>query len=279
MGFLITHRWRFVDLGFYVLRKCAVFVMATACVFVGLQQVRMWGVWNVPEDVWMHGQNTSGQASYGAWLWGFMTGDWGVSGVDGRPVWEVLKKPLWQSCVFALGCESVAALCAYACVVLGSVARWGAYVKRVCVVGCMVPTDVLAFALLGVWMHTGLAVTGVSVLAVCCGAFPRFVRWTWLLMCEAEQGLATPYMRVVWGKGLRRWHVGWVHVGAVVRPFWKQWVLADTAGVLASLVVLEVVFGIRGVGYVLWESLARADHAVVLGVVGLLCMVNVWVAW
>lgn len=220
---------------------------------------------------------------YTAWLRGVVTGNWGYSLSDGRPVAERIVERLPATLeLIGLGL-SLSLLVAVPLGVIGArrTPRWAARVSDVvCATGISIPVFWLGIAaqlLLAVelgWLPSAgrsslgdgslgdrLAhlVLPASVLAVAHAA-----AWGRYLRAGVSTALRQPFVRAARARGLSSARVLWHHaVRTSLGPVATVAIL-DAALLLSGAVVTESVFAWPGLGSLFTDALARRDYPVLM---------------
>lgn len=220
---------------------------------------------------------------YAAWLKGFVTGEWGYSFADGRPVIERLLERLPATLELVASSLVVAALAALVCGALAALEA-GSWFDRITggasLAGISLPAFWLGLVLqlvfavaLGWLPSSGRATPGLSsvtdqlrhlllpalvLAALHAAAWSRYVRSSMLTV------LGQPFVRAARARGLKeRRVVGGHALRAALLPFTTV-VLLDAAIVISGAVVTESVFSWPGLGSLFTESLARRDYTVLM---------------
>ena len=75
------------------------------------------------------------------------------------------------------------------------------------------------------------------------------------------------YVRTARSKGAGRWRVMRAHVGRVVAPSIVTMLGLDLGAAVGSVLFVELVFGLPGLGFVAVNSIQNLDYPVTVGVV------------
>jgi peptide/nickel transport system permease protein len=222
---------------------------------------------------------------YVRWLWRFVTGDWGVSFVNGQPVIDVIARKLPATYILAAASMAIAGLIAVPLGVIAAVRRNTGvdYLAMVAaLIGISIPSFwmaimlILVFSLKLGWLpsigfvspfkapveslrHLLLPATALGTTVA--GTFTRMIRSSLL------EVLGEDYVRTARAKGLRRRTVILIH--ALKNAFLP---VITVAGVwfgflLAGSVVTETIFAWPGVGQLLVQSILSRDYPMVQNVV------------
>ncbi|GAB3213712.1 ABC transporter permease [Marinactinospora endophytica] len=216
---------------------------------------------------------------YATWAGGLLTGDAGVSLVNGRPVAEAIAQRVPATAVLVSGALLLAAP---AMLVLG---WWGGAARRgrtvaaaVLTGGAAVPAVVVAggsAALLSGALglvppvsllppdRSPLAVPELLVLPVLSTAVPTALFGAGLLAGAVRDTLARPHVADAHRRGRPVWLVACVDVAPfLLAPFTR--ILAISAGgLVAAATVVETLFGYPGLGSLLVTSVAARDLPVI----------------
>ncbi|OGU03331.1 MAG: hypothetical protein A2W29_12305 [Gemmatimonadetes bacterium RBG_16_66_8] len=220
---------------------------------------------------------------YAAWIRGFVTGEWGYSITDGRPVLERLAERVPASAEL-LGTSLLLALLVSLAVAVPAAVSAGKWLDRsttaAAVAGISLPSFwfglvlQLVFAVgLGWLPSSGRSSFGVVslgdwlahlVLPATVLAALHAASWSRYLRSAMLSALAQPFVVSARARGLPEGFVVMRHaLGNAVLPFVTV-VLLDAAIVVSGAVVTESVFAWPGLGSLFIESLARRDYPVLM---------------
>jgi peptide/nickel transport system permease protein len=219
---------------------------------------------------------------YGEWIAGVLQGDLGQSYRMRRPVADIIGEHL--PVTLKLGFSSLAFAILFA-IPLGIIAaiRQNSWIDRtalaVSVVGQAMPNFLFALLLiiiLGVNLRW-LPISGSSswlhfimpTIALGYYAMPALMRLTRTGMIEA---LEADYIRTALAKGLSPARVVLSHaLQNAILPV-VSLAAVQFGFMLGGSVIIEVVFGLNGLGYLAWESIRRADLPMVQSIVLLISL-------
>jgi len=220
---------------------------------------------------------------YLSWLKGFVTGEWGYSFTDGRPVAERLLERLPATIELILSAIVVAGLVAFPLGIVGAVRRRGWVDRATTVVsfaGISLPVFwfglllQLLFAVSLGWLPSSgrtsfgdaslagrlshLILPAIVLATVHAAAWSRFLRSSMatamrehFIIAARARGIGT--RAIVWRHGLRNALLPIITVTAM-----------DAAIMVSGAVVTESVFAWPGLGSLFVESLARRDYTVMM---------------
>ncbi|MDX2183075.1 MAG: ABC transporter permease [Gemmatimonadaceae bacterium] len=220
---------------------------------------------------------------YVAWLRGVLSGNWGYSIADGRPVAaRILERIPATLELIGLGLTlSLGAAVALGVVGGRGAPRWAARVSDLCcAAGISVPVFWLGVAAQLVFaVHLGwLPAAGRSslgdgswpdrllhlVLPACVLAVAHAAAWGRYLRAGVRASLGQPFVRAARARGLSAARVLWRHaVRASLGPALTVAIL-DAALLLSGAVVTESVFAWPGLGSLFTDALARRDYPVLM---------------
>ncbi len=220
---------------------------------------------------------------YLSWLKGFVTGEWGYSFTDGRPVAERLLERLPATIELILSAIVVAGLVAFPLGIVGAVRRRGWVDRATTVVsfaGISLPVFwfglllQLLFAVALGWLPSSgrtsfgdaslagrfshIILPAIVLATVHAAAWSRFLRSSMVTAMKEHFVLAARARgigarAIVWRHGLRNALLPIVTVTAM-----------DAAIMVSGAVVTESVFAWPGLGSLFVESLARRDYTVMM---------------
>jgi peptide/nickel transport system permease protein len=220
---------------------------------------------------------------YLAWLKGFVTGDWGFSFTDGRPVVARLAERL-PATLELIGASLVVALLAAVPVgVLAAVrkqTRFDRLVSVVTIAGISLPAFWFGLVLqlvFAVWLgwlpssgRRSILSSGIGdrvahlVLPATVLAMLHAAAWTRYLRSAMGEVLAQQFILSARGRGLPERIVRYRHaLRNALLPFLTV-MLLDAAIMVSGAVVTESVFAWPGLGGLFTEALARRDYAVLM---------------
>ena len=222
---------------------------------------------------------------YGLWLANFITGDWGFSFADGRPVltrilermpatMELMGAGFLISAVIALPLGVGTAI---------SRSKWLDHAATLLAfVGISMPVYWMGLMLqLGFGLKLGwLPISGRFtpggggfgdhllhlILPATALAFAHVAVWSRYLRSSMVDSLAQPYMRTAEAKGLRRIHIVWRHAFRNALLPVVTVVALDMAFLVSGAVITESIFAWPGVGSLFIDSVSRRDYTVIMGV-------------
>jgi peptide/nickel transport system permease protein len=220
---------------------------------------------------------------YLAWLKGFVTGDWGFSFTDGRPVVARLAERL-PATLELIGASLVVALLAAVPVgVLAAVrkqTRFDRLVSVVTIAGISLPAFWFGLVLqlvFAVWLgwlpssgRRSILSSGIGdrvahlVLPATVLAMLHAAAWTRYLRSAMGEVLAQQFILSARGRGIPERIVRYRHaLRNALLPFLTV-MLLDAAIMVSGAVVTESVFAWPGLGGLFTEALARRDYAVLM---------------
>jgi peptide/nickel transport system permease protein len=220
---------------------------------------------------------------YLSWLRGFVTGEWGYSFTDGRPVLNRLLERLPATLELLGSAILIAALVALPLGVFGAVRR-RSWVDRattlVSFAGISLPIFwfglvlQLVFAVgLGWLPSSGRTSFGAAtaldrlrhvILPAIMLAAVHAAVWSRFLRSSMATALHERFVIAARGRGIAEWAVVWRHaLRNALLPFVTVTVL-DSAIMIAGAVVTESVFAWPGLGSLFTEALARRDYTVLM---------------
>jgi peptide/nickel transport system permease protein len=220
---------------------------------------------------------------YLAWLRGFVTGDWGFSFTDGRPVVVRLAERLPATLELIGASLVIALLAALPAGVLAAVRRHGLLDRLVSVTtiaGISLPAFWFGLVLqlvFAVWLGWLPSSGRSSILSSGIGdrlahlALPATVlailhaaAWTRYLRSAMHSVVAQPFILAARGRGVPLRIVHYRHaLRNALLPFLTV-VLLDAALMVSGAVVTESVFAWPGLGGLFTEALARRDYTVLM---------------
>ncbi|MCU0623845.1 MAG: ABC transporter permease [Gemmatimonadaceae bacterium] len=220
---------------------------------------------------------------YVRWLAGALRGEWGVSLVDGRPVFARIAErvPATFELVAAGLVVSLAAAVPAALVSARRRPRWLArVVDAAAVAGISLPVFWLGLALqliFAVWLGWLPAAGRTSlgdgswvdraqhlVLPATVLAAVHAAAWMRYLRASLRDVLPMPFVRAARARGLGASRVLWRHA---LRTAWGPFVavaMLDAALLLSGAVVTESVFAWPGLGSLFTDAIARRDYPVLM---------------
>jgi len=220
---------------------------------------------------------------YVAWLKGFVTGDWGFSFTDGRPVVARLAERL-PATLELIGASLVMALLAALPVGVLAAVRKGARFDRLVSVATMAGISLPAFwfglvlqLVFAVWLgwlpssgRSSILSSGIGdrvahlVLPATVLAMLHAAAWTRYLRSAMGDVLARQFILAARGRGIPERVVRYRHaLRNALLPFLTV-MLLDAAIMVSGAVVTESVFAWPGLGGLFTEALARRDYAVLM---------------
>lgn len=220
---------------------------------------------------------------YVKWLGGFVTGDWGFSFTDGRPVTARLLERLPATLELVGASLVLALIAAIPAGVLAAVRRGRAtdrIVSAVTIAAISLPAfwfGLLLQLVFAVWLgwlpssgrssllgsglgdrlaHLALPATVLAIL--------HAAAWTRYLRSAMGNVIAQRFILAARGRGLRERTVRYRHaLRNALLPFLTV-VLLDAAIMISGAVVTESVFAWPGLGGLFTEALARRDYTVLM---------------
>lgn len=219
---------------------------------------------------------------YGAWLKGFVTGDWGYSFADGRPVATRLAERVPATLELVGASLLIALIAAVPAGVLSAVRTRGIgrLFNAATLAGISLPAFWFGLVLQIVFAHfLGLLPSGgrsslldtgwgdrlsYLVLPAVVLAALHAAAWSRYLRSSMGEALRQRFILSAVARGVPRRRVQYVHAlrNAMV-PFLTV-VLLDAALMVSGVVVTESVFAWPGLGGLFTESLARRDYTVLM---------------
>jgi len=220
---------------------------------------------------------------YVAWLKGFVTGDWGFSFTDGRPVVARLAERL-PATLELIGASLVMALLAALPVGVLAAVRKGARFDRLVSVATIAGISLPAFwfglvlqLVFAVWLgwlpssgRSSILSSGIGdrvahlVLPATVLAMLHAAAWTRYLRSAMGDVLARQFILAARGRGIPERVVRYRHaLRNALLPFLTV-MLLDAAIMVSGAVVTESVFAWPGLGGLFTEALARRDYAVLM---------------
>ncbi len=222
---------------------------------------------------------------YGSFLKGLVSGDWGRSIFDGRPVTELLKERFAATALLATAAMFVAVIFAVPIGTLAAIKRntiWDSAAMFVALVGISVPNFwlgpvlILIFSVhLGVLPIAGIeSVSSLILPAVTLGAalaamLSRMTRASMLEELKAE------YITTARAKGLSERVVVFKHAFRNALNPIITIVGLQVGTLMAGTIITEKIFLWPGVGMLLLESIHRRDYPVVQGCILVIAAVYV----
>lgn len=220
---------------------------------------------------------------YVKWLGGFVTGDWGFSFTDGRPVTARLLERLPATLELVGASLVLALIAAIPAGVLAAVRRGRAtdrIVSGITIAAISLPAfwfGLLLQLIFAVWLgwlpssgrssllggglgdrlaHIALPATVLAIL--------HAAAWTRYLRSAMGNVMAQRFILAARGRGLRERTVRYRHaLRNALLPFLTV-VLLDAAIMISGAVVTESVFAWPGLGGLFTEALSRRDYAVLM---------------
>jgi peptide/nickel transport system permease protein len=205
-------------------------------------------------------------ARYAAWLWRSVRLDFGDSLVDGRPVRAKIAEALPATLALAL----LATLFAYAVAVVGGAllaARDGRPGARVAGAALYVvygvPSAATAMLLLSWGAPYGSG--GATVAGAACLALATSVRLMRHQRSALLEALRADYVRTARATGAGEWRVLFRH--ALPNALLPMVTLlgAELPALLSGSVIIEQVFGLRGLGALGYDAVLARDYPLLLG--------------
>jgi peptide/nickel transport system permease protein len=219
---------------------------------------------------------------YGQWLGNVLTGNWGSSYAERRPVTAIVGERLVNTLWLTAGALLFALVFGVGLGVIGAVSRLRRAVQGIAILGMSVPTFwsgtlvILVFAVYLNWLPTGgMATIGAPFSltdrlwhllapAVVLGSY-YVAQWSRYVQTGLNEVLAEDYIRTASAKGLRRLRIVFKHAMPNVGiPLITVFGL-ETPRILSGAMVTEVVFSWPGLGRLLTTSLLSRDYPVVMG--------------
>ncbi|MCC6319801.1 MAG: ABC transporter permease [Gemmatimonadaceae bacterium] len=220
---------------------------------------------------------------YLRWLAGFVTGDWGFSFTDGRPVTQRLLERLPATLELVAASLVLALLAAVPAGVLAAVRR-GRLVDRaistLTIAGISLPAfwfGLLLQLVFAVWLgwlpssgRSSLLGSGLGdrlahlALPAAVLAILHAAAWTRYLRSAMGSVIAQRFILAARGRGIRERTIRYRHaLRNALLPFLTI-VLLDAAIMISGAVVTESVFAWPGLGGLFTEALARRDYTVLM---------------
>ena len=229
------------------------------------------------------GLDRSLPVQYLAWLRGFVTGDWGFSFTDGRPVAQRLLERLPATLELVLASLTLALAAALPAGVYSAVRRGRAadrVVSALTIAGISLPAfwfGLLLQLVFAVWLgwlpssgRSSLLSSGIGdrlahlALPAAVLAILHAAAWTRYLRSAMGHVLAQRFVLAARGKGTPERAVRYRHaLRNALLPFLTV-VLLDAAIMVSGAVVTESVFAWPGLGGLFTEALARRDYTVLM---------------
>lgn len=219
---------------------------------------------------------------YLSWLAGFVTGDWGFSFSDGRPVLTRILERLPATLELVTASLVVALLITLPAGVMAAVRRRSALDRAIVtltVAGISLPAfwfGLLLQLVFAVWLgwlpssgRTSLLSSGFGdrlqhlVLPATVLALLHAAAWTRYLRSAMGQVLSQRFVLAARGRGLPERRVRYHALRNALLPF-ATVVLLDAAIMVSGAVVTESVFAWPGLGGLFTEALARRDYTVLM---------------
>ena len=220
---------------------------------------------------------------YIAWLKGFLTGDWGFSFTDGRPVLARLAERLPATLELIGASLVIAIVAALPAGVLSAVRRRSLFdrvVSAATIAGISLPAfwfGLLLQLVFAVWLgwlpssgRSSILSSGVGdrlahlVLPATVLAMLHAAAWTRYLRSGVRSVIAQPFILAARGRGIPERRVRYRHaLRNALLPFLTV-VLLDAAIMVSGAVVTESVFAWPGLGGLFTEALARRDYTVLM---------------
>ena len=205
-------------------------------------------------------------ARYAAWLWRSARLDFGESFTDGRPV----RAKIAEALPATLGLALLATLLAYgAAVPLGSLlaARDGRRVVRA-LSGALyaayaLPSAAVAMLLLSAGAPYGGR--GAIACAAACLALATSVRLARHQRSALLGALRADYALTARALGAGEWRVVWRHAGKNALLPMVTLLGAELPALLSGSVIVEQVFGLRGLGTLGFDAVLARDYPMLLG--------------
>ncbi len=220
---------------------------------------------------------------YLAWLKGFLTGHWGFSFIDGRPVVTRMFERLPATLELVAASLVVALLATLPAGIVAAVRRHGTrrrLIDAVTLAGISLPAFWLGLLLqliFAVWLgwlpssgRTSLLGSGIGdrlahlALPATTLALLHAAAWTRYLQGAMGQVLAQRFILAARGRGIPERNVNYRHaLRNALLPFLTV-VLLDAAIMVSGAVMTESVFAWPGLGGLFTEALARRDYSVLM---------------
>ncbi|MFN2445918.1 MAG: ABC transporter permease [Vicinamibacterales bacterium] len=218
---------------------------------------------------------------YVSWLGAFVSGDWGFSFSDGRPVLIRIVERLPASAELVAASVGLGLVAAVPAGVLGALAR-GTWIDRfatsIAVVGVSLPAFwfglllQLVFAVGLGWLPSSgrgaesglLSRLSHLILPASVLAFVHAAAWSRYLRASLVDTLGRPFLQSARARGVSRVRLIALHaLPNAVAPA-ATVMLLDVALLVPGAVVTESVFAWPGVGSLFTEALARRDYTVLM---------------
>ncbi len=222
---------------------------------------------------------------YGHFLKGLVSGDWGVSLFNGRPVAELLRERFAATALLAFAAMFIAILIAVPAGTIAAIRRnsiWDSAAMFIALVGISVPNFwlgpvlILIFAVyLGILPIAGidslasLILPAVTLGAALAAMLSRMTRSSMLEELKAE------YVTTARAKGLAERTVIFKHAFRNALNPIITIVGLQVGALMAGTIITEKIFLWPGVGMLLLESIHRRDYPVVQGCILVIAMVYV----
>ncbi len=240
-----------------------------------------------------HTSPTEGLSQYATWLFNVVRGDFGRSAIDGQPVssrvWQALPVTLVLA-GSALGVSIVLAL--FLGVWLAR--RRGSRAERVVMALLAVsdavpsfwvavmallllatPTGIALFPLQGLPLDQGLGqLLQHLVLPMVCLGLPLSAFLVRGVTVTVGEALQSEWVRAARARGVSERAVVWRHAVRACAGQLTSLVALPLPHLVGGSVVIERVFGIRGMGLLAFEAVGQRDAPVILGVTMVLCVVT-----
>lgn len=220
---------------------------------------------------------------YAAWLRGFVTGDWGFSFIDGRPVMTRMLERLPATLELVAASLAVALIAALPAGIIAAVRRQSTrrrLIDAVTLAGISLPAFWLGLLLqlvFAVWLgwlpssgRTSLLGGGVAdrlahlALPAATLALLHAAAWTRYLKGAMGQVLSQRFILAARGRGVPARLVHYRHaLRNALLPFLTV-ILLDAAIMVSGAVMTESVFAWPGLGGLFTEALARRDYSVLM---------------
>lgn len=222
---------------------------------------------------------------YGSFLKGLVSGDWGTSIFDNRPVIELLKERFAATAMLASAAMFIALIIAIPAGTIAAVRRnslWDSTAMFLALVGISVPNFWLGPVLILIFsVHLGIlpiagidSVWSIILPAITLGAalaamLSRMTRSSMLEELKAE------YVTTARAKGLSERSVIFKHAFRNALNPIITIVGLQVGSLMAGTIITEKIFLWPGVGMLLLESIHRRDYPVVQGCILVIAMVYV----
>ncbi len=206
---------------------------------------------------------------YVSYLGRLVQGDLGESNISRRPVRPQVFQAARTSAVLVGSAMAIAVSAAVAIGVtaaarpLGMFDRYTTAVSRVWVSipgHVSAPILVYFFGVKLQWLPTsGWGDSSHMVLPVFALAVGPTALFSQVVRAETIEALEQPYIRTATAKGVRRWRVVWLHAARMSTTGVLALGGMFTAGLFGGSVIIEVVFGIPGIGRLIHDAVKASD--------------------